>query len=213
MRRVVSVLIFFLALLVPIAAMAQYPQETKSEYDEVFVSGGGSGHPRGGPSYGGGFGFGSGGHWLGEFEVSMTHLGTSALGLGHFVGYTDYPISRSRIIDVMGSGVFDLSRKDRYTRFRPFLRAGVGKEFSRINTPPFHCCAFAPPPGTQDTNWNSWIFTLGAGLRIPIGASFGIRPEIRYSPIPEGPLLNLVPVNPDHWVRATVQIYYLHREK
>jgi hypothetical protein len=144
---------------------------------EAFVSTGGSLKPGGAPTLSAGFAGGWGERSIVSISVGYSRLGDYALGLGRSI-YQDNPISQSRIWTLEGDFQLETIPRSRAAPATPYISLGGGYLFERFTARPPSCC-LAPTPPRQGLDRHVLSPSFGGGVRFPVSATLGVRPEIK----------------------------------
>jgi opacity protein-like surface antigen len=130
---------------------------------------------------------GIGGGWGERFTVivdfSHSSLGDHATGFGSgtsgtFVG----PVANSRLVTFSGNLQVDMIQRSTKPKFVPYATAGLGYVNSKfVATRTFRCFTGPPcvPESREGFSNGSLGFGGGAGLRVPLTRSIGVRSELK----------------------------------
>jgi hypothetical protein len=173
---------------------------------EVFATAGGSVKPASAPTLAAGFGGGWGERSMIHLSVGYSKLGDYALGIGRTT--SSGPISESRLWSVDPTFQFEIIPRSKKAAVTPYVAAGAGFLFERFSAIPPTCC-LNPTPTQSDFDTHVFSPNIGGGIRVPLSARVGIRPEVkvwftRENTDPSSPFV----VKSDQFVTATISFYY-----
>jgi hypothetical protein len=198
-RHFAIVLAFTLALASPVLA--------QGTIGEAFVFAGGSLKPGEAPTVGVGFAGGWGERPIVSVALGYNHLGNHAVGLGESIRPGN-PISKSRLWTLDASFQFETIRRSRQSVVTPYISAGASFLFENFTAVPPTCC-FAPARPSQEFTGHVFSPNFSAGVRVPVSATRGIRPEIKVWIVRANTaLVSPINTNRDVLVSGTISFYY-----
>jgi hypothetical protein len=195
-----------IGLLFILIGIRSYDGLAQGTIGEAFATAGASVKPGSVPTLAAGFGGGWGERSMIHFSVGYSNLGDYALGIGRAT--SSGPISESRLWSLDPTFQFELIPRRRKAAVTPYVAAGAGFLFERFSAIPPACCL---NPTSPRSDFDAHVFSpnLGGGIRVPLSARVGIRPEVKvwFTRENTGPSSIFV-VKSDQFVTVTVSFYY-----
>jgi hypothetical protein len=164
-------------------------------------------------------GAGIGGGWGERFTIivdfAYSSLRNYAPGFGSESFSFKGPVSNSRLLTFDANFQVDMIPRSTKPRLVPYVTLGFGQVTSKFAAVPGFFCFAGPcaPPTRTGFSDGSTGFGGGAGLRIPITQSMGVRPELKVWRVGGNQELGLdtgAVVHASAVVQATVGIYFRH---
>jgi hypothetical protein len=209
--------LIFIIVLIWIPASAVSAQDKPKSFTEAVLFSGGTVTSDGVkmPVLGAGIGVGWGERFTVIVDFAYSSLRNYAPGFGSESSSFSGPVSNSHLVTFGANFQVDMIPRSTRPKLVPYATIGIGHVTSNFAAAPVFFCFDGPcaPPSRRGFSNGSTGFGGGAGLRIPITQSIGVRPELKVWRVGGNQELGLdtgAVVNASALVQATVGIYFRH---
>jgi hypothetical protein len=165
------------------------------------------------PVLGAGIGGGWGERYTVIVDFAYNSLRNYVPGFGSKSFSFSGPVSNSRLMTFGANFQVDMIKRSTKAKLVPYATIGLGHVTSKFDAIPAFFCFVGPcaPPSRTGFSDGSTGFGGGAGLRIPITQSIGVRPELKVWRVGGNQVLGIetgAVVQASAVVQATVGIYF-----